>query len=30
MIVRVNIVADRVSVEIDYVDRSCAASLTFP
>jgi hypothetical protein len=30
MAVRVNIVADRVSVELDYVDRSCAASLTFP
>jgi hypothetical protein len=28
--VRVNIVADRVSVELDYIDRSCAASLTFP
>lgn len=30
MAVRVNIVADRVSVELDYIDRSCAASLTFP
>ena len=30
MAVRVNIVADRVSVELDYVDRSWAASLTFP
>lgn len=30
MVVRVNIVADRVSVELDYIDRSCAASLTFP
>ena len=29
MAVRVNIVADRVSVELDYIDRSCAASLTF-
>lgn len=28
--VRVNIVAERVSVEIDYTDRSCAASFTFP
>jgi len=28
--VRVNIVADRVSVELDYLDRSCPASLTFP
>ena len=30
MTVRVNIVADRVSVELDYIDRSCPASLTFP
>jgi hypothetical protein len=30
MAVRVNIIADRVSVELDYIDRSCAASLTFP
>jgi hypothetical protein len=30
MAVRVNIVADRVSVELDYIDRSCAASLKFP
>ena len=30
MAVRVNIVADRVSVELDYLDRSCAGSLTFP
>jgi len=30
MVVRVNIVADRVSVELDYIDRSCSASLTFP
>jgi len=30
MAVRVNIVADRVSIELDYIDRSCAASLTFP
>jgi hypothetical protein len=30
MAVRVNIVADRVSVELDYLDRSCPASITFP
>lgn len=30
MAVRVNVVADRVSVELDYLDRSCPASLTFP
>ncbi len=30
MAVRVNIVADRVSVELDYIDRAFAASLTFP
>ncbi len=30
MAVRVNVVADRVSVQLDYLDRSCPASLTFP
>lgn len=30
MVVRVNLVADHVSVELDYVDRFCAASLAFP
>jgi hypothetical protein len=28
--VRVDVVADRVSVRLDYIDRACAASLTFP
>jgi hypothetical protein len=30
MVVRVKIVAGRVTVEVDYVDRSGAASLMFP
>jgi len=30
MAIRVNIIADRVSVELDYIDRSWATSLTFP
>ena len=30
MAVRVHIVADRVSIELDYLDRSCPASITFP
>jgi hypothetical protein len=30
MIVRVNVVVSRVIVQIDYVDRACTASLTFP
>jgi hypothetical protein len=30
MDVRVDVVAERVSVRLDYIDRACAASLTFP
>src|SRR5688572_26888347 len=30
MAVRVNIVGDQVTVQLDYIDRACAASLVFP
>ena len=30
MAVRVEVAGERVSVQLDYIDRACAASLTFP
>ena len=30
MVVQVKVAAGRVTVQVDYVDRACAASLTFP